>query len=60
MQDAGTNGENQPHRVSEFAYRAVGRRQEVALHKGTADGVGQQNVGDQLELARISGFISRD
>jgi hypothetical protein len=25
-----------------------------------ADGVDQQNFGDQLEIVRLSGFISRD
>src|SRR5271155_938881 len=45
--------------VSETKVRAA-KAKEVPLRKSAADGVGQQNFGDQLEIVRHSGFISRD
>ena len=45
--------------VSETKVTAA-KAKEVPLRKSTADGVGQQNFGDQLEIVQHSGFISRD
>lgn len=41
-------------------YRKQKSAEGVALRNSTADGVDQQNFGDQPEIVRLSGFISRD